>query len=163
MHIHVECLCFPLPSPQYDFNAVRFLLQKAKQSMVLQFPARLQVCSHGLVVHMTDKMKVFELMASIKEIYHISDIREVCVCIMYMYVVIAELHWFCSYTFHWKSTLALSHAHLLLATSNKCNIMYMQYLVGDFWIYTSIYVLYMFMHVHTCIYFYRCTAKTKRA
>lgn len=69
---------FPLPCSQHEFNAVHFLLLKPKQSMVLQIPARLQVCPHGLVVHMTDKMKVFELMAFIKEIYHISDIREVC-------------------------------------------------------------------------------------
>ena len=75
-YVHV-CL-FPLPCSQHEFNAVHFLLLKPKQSMVLQIPARLQVCPHGLVVHMTDKMKVFELMASIKEIYHISDIREVC-------------------------------------------------------------------------------------
>ena len=45
--------------------------------MVLQVPARLQVCPHGLVVHMTEKMKFFELITFIKEIYHISDIREV--------------------------------------------------------------------------------------
>ena len=74
MYIHL----FPLPCSQHEFNAVHFLLLKPKQSMVLQIPARLQVCPHGLVVHMTDKMKVFELMAFIKEIYHISDIREVC-------------------------------------------------------------------------------------
>ena len=56
---------------------------KAKSPKVLQIPARLQVCPHGLVVQMTDKMKVFELLTSIKEIYHISDIREVCDCHMY--------------------------------------------------------------------------------
>ena len=62
---------------QIEFNAVHFMVMKAKSLMVLQVPARLQVCPHGLVVHMTDKMKVFELMAYIKEIYHISDVREV--------------------------------------------------------------------------------------
>lgn len=62
---------------QHEFNAVHYMLMKPKSSKVLQIPARLQVCPHGLVVHMTDKMKLFELMASIKEIYHISDIREV--------------------------------------------------------------------------------------
>ena len=69
-------------SLQQEFNAVHYLLVKAKTSVALQIPARLQVCSHGIVVHMTDKMKVFEMMASIKEIYHISHIREVlCSCV----------------------------------------------------------------------------------
>lgn len=80
VNLHSLTCMFPLPCSQHEFNTVHFLLLKPKQSMVLQIPARLQVCPHGLVVHMTDKMKVFELMASIKEIYHISDIREVCSC-----------------------------------------------------------------------------------
>jgi neurofibromin 1 len=60
-----------------EFNQAHFLVTKAKTLMVLQVPARLQVCPHGLVVHMTEKMKVFESLVLIKEIYHISDIREV--------------------------------------------------------------------------------------
>ena len=62
---------------QHEYNTVHYILEKAKTSLGLQIPAQLQVRSHGLVVNMTDKMKIFELMASIKEIYHISDIREV--------------------------------------------------------------------------------------
>lgn len=60
---------------QTEFSPVHFLLPK--QSVLLQIPATLQVYPHGLVVQMTDRMKVFELMATITEIYHISDIREV--------------------------------------------------------------------------------------
>ena len=45
--------------------------------MLLQIPTTLLVCSHGLVVQLTDKMRVFNLMAIMTEIYHISDIREV--------------------------------------------------------------------------------------
>jgi len=64
---------------QTEFSPVHFLLPK--QSVLLQIPATLQVYPHGLVVQMTDRMKVFELMATITEIYHISDIREVsCSC-----------------------------------------------------------------------------------
>ena len=62
---------------QLEFSQAHFLVTKAKTLMVLQVPARLQVCPHGLVVHMTEKMKVFDSLALIKEIYHISDIREV--------------------------------------------------------------------------------------
>ena len=69
-----------------------------KQSVVLQIPVRLQVCSHGLVVQVSEKMRLFELMATIKEIYHISDIREVrtcmctCVDIYIQYVCRDTLH-----------------------------------------------------------------------
>lgn len=75
MHAYVTYCIFCL---QHEFNSVHFVLTETKSSKVLQVPVRLQVCSQGLVVHVADKMKVFELMASIKEIYHISDIREVC-------------------------------------------------------------------------------------
>ena len=68
---------------QVEFNQAHFLVTKAKTLMVLQVPARLQVCPHGLVVHMTEKMKVFESLVLIKEIYHISDIREVGHCCMH--------------------------------------------------------------------------------
>ena len=77
MYIHVYTYMALYFFMQHEFNSVHFLLTETKSSKVLQVPVRLQVCSHGLVVHVTDKMKVFELMASIKEIYHISDIREV--------------------------------------------------------------------------------------
>lgn len=62
---------------QLEFSNVHFLVTRMKNSIVLQVPARLHVCTQGLVVQMSDKMKIFELLAVIKEIYHISDIREV--------------------------------------------------------------------------------------
>ena len=62
-----------------EFANVHFLM--FKQSVTLQIPAVLQVCSCGLSVSFLDRVKVFEIPTMLKEAYHISDIREVCVCV----------------------------------------------------------------------------------
>lgn len=58
-----------------DFTSVHFLM--FKQSVTLQIPAALQVCSCGFSVSFMDRVKVFDIPTMLKEVYHISDIREV--------------------------------------------------------------------------------------
>ena len=62
-----------------EFANVRFLL--FKQSVTLQIPAVLQVCNCGLSVSFMDRVRVFEIPTILKEVYHISDMREVSVCV----------------------------------------------------------------------------------
>ena len=65
----------PVSPLQAEFVNVRYLL--FRQPVTLQIPAMLQVCSCGLVVILTDREKMFDIPITLKEVYHISDIREV--------------------------------------------------------------------------------------
>ena len=55
------------------------------KQLALPIPASLLVCDCGLVVSLMDRIKVFDMPIVLKEIFHISDIREVsqdvCVCV----------------------------------------------------------------------------------
>ena len=55
---------------------MHFLMFK---QVALQIPVTLHVCGCGLVVSLVDMFKVFEIPTNLKEMHHISDIREVCV------------------------------------------------------------------------------------
>ena len=48
----------------------------------LAVPTVLHVCECGLVASLADRIKVFDVPIMLREMYHISDIREVsgCVC-----------------------------------------------------------------------------------
>ena len=45
----------------------------------LTIPTVLHVCECGLVASMADRIKLFDTHIMLREMYHISDIREVCV------------------------------------------------------------------------------------
>ena len=47
------------------------------KQLALPIPATLNVCDCGLVVSLADRIKVFDTPIMLKELYHISDIREV--------------------------------------------------------------------------------------
>lgn len=60
---------------QAEFANIHYLV--FRQPVTLQIPAVLQVSSCGLVVILTDREKMFDIPITLKEVYHISDIREV--------------------------------------------------------------------------------------
>ena len=47
------------------------------KQVALQIPVTLCVCGCGLVISLVDMLKVFEIPTNLKEMHHISDIREV--------------------------------------------------------------------------------------
>ena len=47
------------------------------KQVALQIPVTLHVCGCGLVISLVDMLKVFEIPTNLKEMHHISDIREV--------------------------------------------------------------------------------------
>ena len=47
------------------------------KQVALQIPVTLHVCGCGLVISLVDMIKVFDIPTNLKEMYHISDIREV--------------------------------------------------------------------------------------
>lgn len=62
---------FLLLQTEYD---VHFLMFK---QLALPVPASLLVCDCGLVVTLLERIKVFDMQVNLKEMYHVSDIREV--------------------------------------------------------------------------------------
>ena len=47
------------------------------KQVALQIPVTLHVCGCGLVISLVDMLKVFEIPTNLKEMHHISEIREV--------------------------------------------------------------------------------------
>ena len=67
-------LTFPPPPLQLEFPNAHFLMFK---QVALQIPATLHVCDCGLLTSLVDRIKVFEIPTVLREVLHISDIREV--------------------------------------------------------------------------------------
>ena len=59
---------------QLEFTGVHFLMFK---QVALQIPVTLHLCGCGLVISLVDMLKVFDIPTNLKEMHHISDIREV--------------------------------------------------------------------------------------
>ena len=59
---------------QMEFTGVNFLMFR---QVAIRIPVTLHVCGCGLVISLVDMFKVFEIPTILKEMYHISDIREV--------------------------------------------------------------------------------------
>ncbi len=59
---------------QSEYKEVNILMFK---QLAIPIPTTLHVCECGLVASLTDRLRVFDSQIMLREMYHISDIREV--------------------------------------------------------------------------------------